>query len=75
MFIILDDTDEGRAYYLQLLDEKDRLEEEIGHVVQFSEQTPVGEVVFSSFSAQEPISITVPQINTSKKSKFFMLPL
>jgi len=39
VFIILDDTDEGRAYYLQLLEEKDRLEEEIGHVVQFSEQT------------------------------------
>ena len=39
MFIILDDTDEGRAYYLQLLEEKDRLEEEIGHVVKFSEKT------------------------------------
>ena len=39
VFFVLDDTDEGRAYYLQLLEEKDRLEEEIGHVVQFSEQT------------------------------------
>ncbi|MBM63980.1 MAG: hypothetical protein CL484_13620 [Acidobacteria bacterium] len=39
VFVILDDTDEGRAYYLQLLEEKDRLEEEIGHVVKFSEKT------------------------------------
>ena len=39
MFLVLDDSDEGRAYYLRLLEEKVRLEEEIGHVVQFSEQT------------------------------------
>ena len=39
MFLVLDDTDEGRACYLQLLEEKDRLDEKIGHVVQFSEQT------------------------------------